>query len=129
MVLSSISALFPIFFIILRMHSIGHGVSGCGNDSLSSKPVIGRDKVDDSQPLGGVVVSKCGSTRCKTCSRRKKTLRFCSVPFRFTGNERAEKMASRFARSVPSVLPVLPSNPSACARSNESCLSGDPAYI
>ena len=54
-----------------------------------------------------------------------------SVPFRFTGNERAEKMVcrfARFARSVLPVLPVLPSNPSACARSNESCLSGDPAY-
>ena len=56
---------------------------------------------------------------------------FHSIPFRFTGNERAEKMAcrfARFARSVPPVLPVLHSNPSACARSNESCLSGDPAY-
>ena len=57
-------------------------------------------------------------------SRRQKK-RSVSVPFRFTGNERAEKMASRSARSVP---PVLPSNPSACARSNESCISGDPAY-
>ena len=34
-------------------------------------------------------------------------------------------MACRFARSVP---PVLPSNPSACARSHESCLSRDPVY-
>ena len=54
-----------------------------------------------------------------------KKKRSVPVPFRFTGNERAEKMACRFARSVS---PVLPSNPSACARSNESCLSGDPAY-
>ena len=58
----------------------------------------------------------------------KKTLCFRSVPFRFTGNERAEKMASRSARSVPSVPPVLRSNPSTCARSNESCISGDAAY-
>ena len=35
---------------------------------------------------------------------------FRSVPFRFTGNERAEKMACRSARSVPSVPPVLPSS-------------------
>ena len=28
-------------------------VLGCENDSLSSKPVIGRDKVDDSKPLRG----------------------------------------------------------------------------
>ena len=55
----------------------------------------------------------------------KKTAPF---PFRFIGNERAEKMACRSARFVPSVPPVLPSNPSACARSNESCLSGDPAH-
>ena len=38
-------------------------------------------------------------------------------------------MACRFARCARSVPPVLPSNPSACARSNESCFSGDPAYI
>ena len=50
----------------------------------------------------------------------KKTLRSrsVSIPFSFTGNERAEKMTCCFARSVP---PVLPSNPSTCTRSNESC--------
>ena len=64
-----------------------------------------------------------------TYSRRQKNRSVSvPVPFRFTGNERAEKMACRFARFARSVPPVLPSNPSACARSNESCLSGDPAY-
>ena len=50
------------------------------------------------------------------------------VPFRFTGNERAEKMACRSARSVLFVPPVLPFNPSACTRSNESFLGGGSAY-
>ena len=63
------------------MHSIGHGVSGCGNDSLSSKPVIGRDKVDDSQPLGGVVVSKCGCKTCMHIQYRRKKKRSVSIPF------------------------------------------------
>ena len=65
---------------------------------------------------------------CIYSRRKKNTLRFRSrsVPFRFTGNERAEKW--RAVLPVFPVPPVLPSNPSACARSNESCFSGDPAY-
>ena len=36
----------------------------CGYDAVSSKPIMGRDRVDVPQSLR---VSKCGSDRCKTC--------------------------------------------------------------
>ena len=58
-------------------------------------------------------------------SRRNKNapFPFCSV---LLAMNRQKKW--RAVLPVPSVPPVLPSNPSACARSNESCLSGDPAH-
>ena len=63
---------------------------------------------------------------CVLCiySRRKKNAPF---PFPFRSVLLVMNGQKKW-RAVFPVLPVPPSNPSACARSNESCLSGDPVY-